>query len=67
MNPFPSLKQDRLDRINYATSMLKGDASSWWHFVHEAFHAGSSQDWKNFRNVFLARWQVVLPERVDRE
>ena len=44
MNHFPILKQDGLDRISYATSMLKGDANSWWHFVHEAFHAGLTQD-----------------------
>ena len=63
MNHFPELRTDKMDRLIYATDLMRGDACTWWHLVHNDFHADPSAFWVDSRKVFLSQWQVVLPER----
>lgn len=67
VNHFFILCVDGMVRPNSATCLLRGDANTWWHYVHVAFHAGPSATWANFHNIFLSPWQVVLLEGASRD
>ena len=58
---------DSMNRLNYSTGLVRGDANTRWHFVHGDFHADRSAAKADFRKIYLSKWHVVLPKRAARD